>query len=392
MDLKLHLYENNLDIETFARMFNNKSQSYKFYWFEAILNLMKMKDDDLSFDEIMDEMIYEAWHTVTQYHLKLGPTINGNAENYLEHAVNILNNKMPELQMHPTQEGIKAAIKMCNADLYNDKKLLAVYVPYKLLAPFFEKPERIEGLQYLRKEQRSRLIEYMNKLPENDDLFYLIQNGKGLSKTIHINAAWREMVLQNYSIIQSWVQYNKVQFLQDRNPGVPGIIYKIYPESDEVRKLNQVRDLWRKTEEVTGAPIIDIYTSNIIPADELSIDHFVPRSFISNDELWNLIPMSKSLNSQKNNQLPSWETFFEPFVTYQYYLYDLVFPTESSVKYPAIRESFEKCRRNNINSIWATEQLYIEGNSKEQFTEILNHNLKPIYESAQLQGYKQWFM
>ena len=32
------VYENNLDTDKFARMFNNKAQSYKFYWFEAILN------------------------------------------------------------------------------------------------------------------------------------------------------------------------------------------------------------------------------------------------------------------------------------------------------------------------------------------------------------------
>lgn len=35
------VYENNLDTHTFARIFNNTSQSYKFYWFEAILNLTK---------------------------------------------------------------------------------------------------------------------------------------------------------------------------------------------------------------------------------------------------------------------------------------------------------------------------------------------------------------
>ena len=45
MDQKLHfeiVYENNLDTDKFARMFNNKAQSYKFYWFEAILPLRKI--------------------------------------------------------------------------------------------------------------------------------------------------------------------------------------------------------------------------------------------------------------------------------------------------------------------------------------------------------------
>ena len=45
------VYENNLDMQKFARMFNNTSQSYKFYWFEAILNLTKETDEDLSFEK-----------------------------------------------------------------------------------------------------------------------------------------------------------------------------------------------------------------------------------------------------------------------------------------------------------------------------------------------------
>ena len=56
--------------------------------------------------------------------------------------------------------------------------------------------------------------------------------------------------------------------------------------------------------DITKRPIREIYTDREIGLDVLSIDHFVPHSYISNDELWNLIPMSKSLNSSKNNRLP----------------------------------------------------------------------------------------
>lgn len=192
--------------------------------------------------------------------------------------------------------------------------------------------------------------------------------------------------------IRSWVQYNKAQFLQDRNPGVPGIIYKICPESEEQRKLDQARALWRATVDITKRPIREIYTGREIGLDVLSIDHFVPRSYISNDELWNLTPMSKSLNSSKNNRLPVWDEYFEPFAHYQYYLYSLVFPEDESKKSTFLIDKFEKCRKNNVNAIWASEALYIPGNTKTQFVNILSHNLKPIYESAQLQGYDMWNM
>lgn len=393
MDHKLHLdlvYENNLDTDKFARMFNNKAQSYKFYWFEAILNLTKTSEEDLSFEDVIDEMICEAWHTVTHYHLRLGPTVNGNAENFLEHAINTLNNTVSDLSQNPSKEELKHAIRECEKELKRDKIRLTDYVPYKLLYPFFDVEGMEEGLSYIKNDKHSRLIAYMAKLSGNENLFYTILDGVGLQKKIRMNPYWRKFLLQNFSVIQSWVQYNKAQFLQDRNPGAPGIIYKIYPENEEIRKLDQARDLWKAVADFTGHPIKEIYTGHDIPIETMSIDHFVPRSYVSNDELWNLIPMRRSLNSSKNNRLPSWDEFFGPFARYQFYLYGLIFPEDSSRKSQILISKFERCRKNNINAIWASENLYIPGNSDAQFVNILSHNLKPIYESAQLQGYDTW--
>lgn len=390
-DLCLEIvYENNLDTDKFARMFNNKAQSYKFYWFEAILNLSTVSEKDLTFEEIIDEMICEAWHTVTHYHLRLGPTVNGNAENFLEHAINTLNVVETGLSQNPSKEELREAIKRCDKELKGDKVRLTDYVPYKLLYPFFDVEGMEEGLSYIKKDQHARLISYMSKLSGNENLFYTILNGIGLQKKIRLNPYWRKLLIKNYSVIQSWVQYNKAQFLQDRNPGVPGVIYKICPENEELRKLEQARDLWKTVAEITGQPIKEIYTGQDIPIDLLSLDHFVPRSYISNDELWNLTPMRRSLNSSKNNKLPAWDEFFEPFAKYQFYLYDLIFPKETTAESETLIKKFNKCRRNNLNAIWAAETLYIPGNSTIQFMSILEYNMKPIYEAARLQGYDTW--
>lgn len=393
MDQELHLkvvYENHLDTDKFARMFNTTSQSYKFYWFEAILNLSVASEEDLTFEEIIDEMICEAWHTVTHYHLRLGPTVNGNAENFLEHAINTLNSKISNLPQNPSRDELKQVIKECEKELKKDKYRLTDYVPYKLLYPFFDTEGMEEGLSYIKKDQRTRLIAYMAKLSGDENLFYTILDGIGLQKKVRMNPHWRKLLIKNYSVIRSWVQYNKAQFLQDRNPGVPGIIYKICPENEDLRRLEQARDLWRTAAEITGKPIKEIYTGKDIPIEDLSIDHFVPRSYISNDELWNLTPMRRSLNSSKNNKLPSWDEFFAPFAQYQFYLYGLVFPEEKTSQSEILEKKFNKCRRNNLNAIWATEKLYIPGNSSMQFMNILEHNMKPIYDAARLQGYDTW--
>ena len=60
MDLVLHTdasYRNDLDTGKFARMLDDPSQCYKFYWLEAILNLMPTEEGDISFEQIIDEIV-----------------------------------------------------------------------------------------------------------------------------------------------------------------------------------------------------------------------------------------------------------------------------------------------------------------------------------------------
>ena len=94
-------------------------------------------------------------------------------------------------------------------------------------------PEMNMGIVYENNYKHRRLIAYMEKLTGNENILYTIIDGVGLQKRICLNAYWRKLLIKNYSVIRNWVQYNKAQFLQDRNPGVPGIIYKICPENED---------------------------------------------------------------------------------------------------------------------------------------------------------------
>lgn len=57
------------------------------------------------------------------------------------------------------------------------------------------------------------------------------------------------------------------------------------------KSLKKARKLWIATVDVTGNPLYEIYTGNELSIEEFDLDHFVPRSYVSNDELWNLTPM-----------------------------------------------------------------------------------------------------
>ena len=57
---------------------------------------------------------------------------------------------------------------------------------------------------------------------------------------------------------------------------------------------------------------------------------------------------------------------------------------------PGIRRLYEGCWRDNLHSIWAGQELYRPGNTKEAFDAILKKNMQPVYDSARRQGYEIW--
>ena len=137
-----------------------------------------------------------------------------------------------------------------------------------------------------------------------------------------------------------------------------------------------IRKLWTDMQ--------DVFTDEPVISKQYDIDHFIPWSFVMNDELWNLMPMDSSLNSSKSNRLPKWDPFFIRFAKNQFIMYQLIHEKEG------IRKLCESCYRDNLHSIWAGQELYRKGNSEEEFMNILQKNMQPVYDSARRQGYEVW--
>ena len=106
-----------------------------------------------------------------------------------------------------------------------------------------------------------------------------------------------EMIQDNTVSILGWIRYEKVKWLQNVNPEVPGLVYKLSSMDEKVRKLNNVRVLWENILKIKE--VRDVFTGEIIVSRKYDLDHFIPWSFVMNDELWNLMPMDSSLNSSK---------------------------------------------------------------------------------------------
>ena len=297
--------------------------------------------------------------------------------NSLERAV-IKLSELCDLQNDASEEMIIEAIKEWNKELHDEKTQLIKNVPYRLLSSFM--PE-IGGNDRIW-EQRKRLITYIELLNREKCILYEIDDGVGLQKKIVINEKWHDFIKDNYVTILGWIQIKKVRYLQGRNPAVPGIIYKLEPENDKMRKLKYVRELWNMVIDVKD--VHDIYSEKLLVKNKYEVDHFVPWSFVANDELWNLMPMECSLNSSKNNKLPDWNKYFNSFVDNQYLMFGCVQEHEK------VKNSFWKCQRDNLVIPWSIEELYVDGCDKSRFSTVLEKNLRPVYDSARMQGYGIW--
>lgn len=382
IDYQLHIdsgYYNTLDIEGFSRMMKDPSYCYKFYWLEAIVQLISEDKREGSYDEIINEMISNAWYSVLEFHVHLsGIWGDGEIKDSLEKAVLKLHN-LSDLPSNASKVEIKNKIAEYDKELHGEKMTLTQNVPYKALSGFANRySERIDL-----NSSAGRMMAYYNRINGIESpLPYTFGVQKGLERKIIFHESWIQMIQDNMVAILGWIQYEKVRWLQNNNPEVPGLVYKLAPLDEKMRKLGHVRKLWEGVLDMTS--IIDVFKNEPIKKESYDVDHFIPWSFVMNDELWNLMPMDSSLNSSKSNRLPQWDKFFVRFAQNQYTMYELVHEKVG------IRKLYESCYRDNLHSIWASQELYRKGNSREEFYGILERNMRPVYDSAKRQGYEIW--
>lgn len=371
---------NALDIESFSRMMKDPSYCYKFYWLEAIVKLISRNVEETTFDEIINEMICNAWYSVREYHIHLsGINSDGEVRDGLERVICRLAD-ITELTSNASDIEIRNAIKAndSNRDINAAKLQLTNMVPYRALASFFNRYDDFVGW-----DSNARLVSYMRKINGNNTILpYVFGEETGLKRKVYFQKPWIDMIKNETSVILGWIQYEKVKWLQNNNPEVPGLVYKLSPSEEKKRKLESVHVLWDAIIELTS--INDVFTEKTIKPNKYDVDHFIPWSFVMNDELWNLMPMDSSLNSSKNNKLPRWEPYFKRFAANQFVMANLIHDNDN------IHKLYDKCYKYNLHSVWAITDLYRGKKQQEQFYKVLEENMRPVYESARRQGYEVW--
>ncbi|MFX0547807.1 HNH endonuclease domain-containing protein [Hathewaya histolytica] len=356
---------NKIDSRTFSRLLDDDRvvASYKMYWLLGILEEVTLGNTEIEFNRIVARMIVRAWYPIMQYKLSFGIFDN------LNKTINYVALKYGFTPNCGEGELLKFLCESEDKKLKKSMKDLTCMVPYRLLSPFFTEELKV-------KSGKNKIIEELSL--KSDVCLYRIV--KGNKNKILINAPWVQYLNENYRVIKAWIYYKLVCFIQKRNPNVPAIALKLEPPRS--RDLSSATRIWKEVIISKGAK--DIYTGKAFTKENyeihgcLSIDHFIPWSFVLHDDMWNLVPTFKNINSSKSDKLLNYNRYIEDFCDMQY---------------KAVTYISERGRQKDLESYVDVLKIenfkeYLKYKSKEDFTQKLKQCISPIYQIAENQGFE----
>ncbi|HIK06157.1 MAG TPA: hypothetical protein IGS40_15810 [Trichormus sp. M33_DOE_039] len=300
----------SLNISVLAGLFDSTTNSYKYLYFLSLLDILKRKNfDNLStiyFREIIVEMLANAWYTHNYFKLSFGK------QDQIANKLNAIDIEITEpiLKFRDTDKKLlRTAIN--NQNLDDIVISINRYVSYRLIRPFFAQETR--GLKDY--DVNPTIINLANnQFDTKKPLYSFDAEDQKNCNAIILHPDWIQYLEENYIIVRGWASWEWLNYMQQRNPSTPNVVNKLFMPQERDSLGNQTK-YWKTILE--HREIKCIYSKIKLNKNEISLDHYLPWSFVAHDQLWNLIPTTKSVNSSKSNNLPS-ETYFREFVSLQH--------------------------------------------------------------------------
>jgi HNH endonuclease len=301
-------HDKNIQVSKLSIVFRNTTASYKYYWFISLIQLLSQKNNSrILIKEVLIKMICNAWYPINYFKLNFGYSDKlsqniSQIRKILNIPVEIAPNELFDLLSNSQNREI-------NKLIWHFEQL----VPYRFLSPWI-------------KGTKSRVIN-LSQSYTNDCLYKICETDY---KYVEINPNWNSYLIYNKKIILDFSYWNLLKYLQLRNPNVPNIAEKLI-KPIERGSLTKQRNFWK----IIFNNVISvkcIYTGRLLTINSFDIEHFIPWSFVSHNQLWNLIPADSSINSSKGNKLPSLEKYFDGFAEQQYKALNIVYSMQSNNK------------------------------------------------------------
>ncbi len=299
-----------VNVTVLSQIFNNITNSYKYLYFLSILDIIKRRNFDtlspISFREIIVEILANAWYPHNYFKLFFGKQDQ-------------IANKLDALELEITEPILKfrdTEKKLLRTSINNqnlDDIVISInrYVSYRLIRPFFS--QEMRGLKDY--DVNPTIISLANnQFDTKKPLYYFNAEDHKNCNAIILHPDWIEYLEENYTIVRGWASWEWLNYMQQRNPSTPNVVNKLFMPQKRDSLANQTK-YWKNILEYRD--IECIYSKVKLNKNEISLDHYLPWSFVAHDQLWNLIPTTKSVNSSKSNSLPS-EQYFLDFATLQH--------------------------------------------------------------------------
>lgn len=262
------------------------------------------KTDDLKIpiNDLLIDMVARVWYPVIFFKVNFG---------WQDQLANVVLKvkEVSKLKDDANDEEIKKAIKAHqeNPEVRQALKNLSLFVPYRLIRPWVtEQIGKVKDSQINHEIARLAKAQFVDR--KTAPPYYLLED------SLFLNLQWVAYVKENYKVLVDFGYWHLLEYLQKRNPNVPGLVSKLFRPGS--RALGPARTYWR--EFILAQPDFKcIFSGKQLNPKGFAVDHFLPWSFVAHDQLWNLLPIDKSANSSKSNNLPAVDAYLHDFARVQ---------------------------------------------------------------------------
>ena len=299
-------YSPKLNIPALAAAFDETTNSYKYYWFLTILDLIHDGSGNfIPFNLLVSHILAKAWYPLVYFQLSFGK------QDQMDRVISLLkahHNLQPNT---PHQQIVECVLDHLERkdNIGQTINSLLNFVPYRFLRPFFAK-----NLRGVKDWIINREIRTLAEISFEDSSPCIYRFVAQPINGIEIHPVWMDYINQHTTILRGFCLWQLINYLQRNNPNVPNIAYKLF--EPQTRDLHIARNFWSFVLAQAGS-VRCIYSGQIIPQENFSLDHFLPWRYVAHDQLWNIIPTFKSINSSKQDSLPDL-MYIEPFASLQF--------------------------------------------------------------------------
>lgn len=362
-----------IDVSPLGQVFFNVRNSYKFFFFLAILDWFAHKfrgfgELQIDIEWLASRMAINAWYPAVYYGLSLG------SQDSLGKILLKLRDSLTYTEARFTASP-QEVLASGQAKALEDEfiRIGKRYVPFRFIRPFFA--NELTGAS---DHTVNRSVAEKAK-HAGDRCMYKFVGSVANPTAIQLSPAWAAYLLTHQRLLKEWTHWHLSQYLSRENPFATEIPSKLVsPSRKSLSPERNVVIAWSKSLIENPGGVRCLYTDKLVGHNDFALDHFLPRAFVAHDRFWNLVPSDPTVNSAKLASIPN-PGYIPKVVAYHHKMIDFLVNSEHS------KESLRKVLTQYENDL--SLDLDKGTPSESELAEKYDTTLVPLMQTARIYGF-----